>query len=168
MRANWEAMFAGIPDFHAEICRSVQDGDTAWSEWRWSGNRSDGQTFNVRRVTLFEITDGQIVAGRLYLEDVERNVVGIEQTVEALAGSTDIGSAIRSGLLSSSASCTAASSCAAANGSLTDSSMCPCAKSGRSLTLIDSPVILYRPDRPSIRICAGTWRYSGIGPFVPA
>jgi ketosteroid isomerase-like protein len=22
MRANWEAMFAGIPDFHAEICRS--------------------------------------------------------------------------------------------------------------------------------------------------
>ena len=23
MRANWEAMFAGVPDFHAEICRSV-------------------------------------------------------------------------------------------------------------------------------------------------
>jgi ketosteroid isomerase-like protein len=23
MRANWEAMFAGIPDFHAEIRRSV-------------------------------------------------------------------------------------------------------------------------------------------------
>ena len=27
MLANWEAMLAGIPDFHAEICRSVQDGD---------------------------------------------------------------------------------------------------------------------------------------------
>ena len=30
MLANWEAMLAGIPDFHAEICRSVQDGDTTW------------------------------------------------------------------------------------------------------------------------------------------
>jgi hypothetical protein len=27
MRANWEAMFAGVPDFRAEICRSVQDGE---------------------------------------------------------------------------------------------------------------------------------------------
>src|SRR5262245_57409793 len=86
MRANWEAMFAGIPDFHAEIRRSVQDGETAWTEWRWSGTRSDGQAFEVRGVTLFEITDDQIVAGRLYLEDVEREVAGIEQAVEALSG----------------------------------------------------------------------------------
>jgi hypothetical protein len=43
MLANWEAMFAGIPDFHAEICRSVQDGEMTWSEWRWSGTRSGGQ-----------------------------------------------------------------------------------------------------------------------------
>ena len=86
MRANWEAMFAGIPDFRAEICRSVQDGDTTWTEWRWSGTRSDGQAFAMRGVTLFEITDGQIVAGRLYMEDVERDVTGIEQAVEALSG----------------------------------------------------------------------------------
>jgi hypothetical protein len=45
MRANWEAMFAGVPDFHAEICRSVQDGATTRTEWRWSGTRSDGQAF---------------------------------------------------------------------------------------------------------------------------
>jgi hypothetical protein len=37
-------------------------------------------------VTLFEITDDQIAAGRLYLEDVERDVAGIEQAVEALSG----------------------------------------------------------------------------------
>src|ERR1700751_42336 len=86
MRANWEAMFAGIPDFHAEIRRSVQDGETTWTEWRWSGTRSDGQAFEVRGVTLFEIADGQIAAGRLYLEDVERDVSGIEQAVEALSG----------------------------------------------------------------------------------
>ena len=86
MLANWEAMFAGIPNFHAEIRRSVQDGDTTWSEWRWSGSRSDGQAFEMRGVTLFEITDGQIVAGRLYMEDVERDVTGIEQAVEDLSG----------------------------------------------------------------------------------
>jgi limonene-1,2-epoxide hydrolase len=86
MRANWEAMFAGIPDFHAEICRSVQDGDTTWTEWRWAGTRSDGQIFEVRGVTLFEITDDQIVAGRLYLEDAEPDVAGIGQAVEAPFG----------------------------------------------------------------------------------
>ena len=86
MRANWEAMFAGIPDFHAEIRRSVQDDDTTWTEWRWSGTRGDGQAFAMRGVTLFEITGGQIVAGRLYMEDVERDVTGIEQAVEDLSG----------------------------------------------------------------------------------
>jgi limonene-1,2-epoxide hydrolase len=86
MLANWEAMLAGIPDFHAEICRSVQDGETTWTEWRWSGTRSDGQAFEMRGVTLFEVTDDQIVAGRLYMEDVERDVTGIEQAVEALSG----------------------------------------------------------------------------------
>jgi limonene-1,2-epoxide hydrolase len=86
MRANWEAMFAGIPDFRAEICRSVQDGDTTWTEWRWAGTRSDGQAFAVRGVTLFEVTDGQIAAGRLYMEDVEREFTGIEQTVQDLSG----------------------------------------------------------------------------------
>ena len=86
MLANWAAMLAGIPDFRAEICRSVQDGDTTWTEWRWSGTRSDGQSFEMRGVTLFEIADDQIVAGRLYMEDVERDVAGIEQAVEALSG----------------------------------------------------------------------------------
>ena len=79
-------MFAGIPDFHAEICRSAQDGETTWTEWRWSGTRSDGQPFAMRGVTLFEISGDQIVAGRLYLEEVEQEVVGIEQAVEALSG----------------------------------------------------------------------------------
>ena len=86
MLANWEAMLAGIPDFCAEICRSAQDGHTTWTEWRWSGTRREGQAFEMRGVTLFEVADGQIVAGRLYLEDVERDVVGIEQAVEDLSG----------------------------------------------------------------------------------
>jgi ketosteroid isomerase-like protein len=86
MLANWEAMLAGVPDFRAEICRSVQDGDTTWTEWRWSGTRSDGQAFEMRGVTLFEVTGGQVAAGRLYLEDVEQDVVSIEQAVQDLSG----------------------------------------------------------------------------------
>src|SRR5216110_2315434 len=58
----------------------------ALTEWRWSGTRSDGQSFEMRGVTLFEIADDQIVARRLYMEDVERDVAGIEQAVEALSG----------------------------------------------------------------------------------
>ena len=86
MLANWAAMFAGIPDFHAEICRSVQDGDTTWTEWRWPGIGGDGLAFEMRGVTLFGVTDGQVVAGGLCLEDVERDVAGIEQAVEGLSG----------------------------------------------------------------------------------
>jgi ketosteroid isomerase-like protein len=86
MHANWQAMFAGIPDFRAELIRSVEDGDTTWSEWSWSGNRVDGQDFRVRGVTLFEIKDGQITAGRLYLEDVEPGDSGIEEAVQGLSG----------------------------------------------------------------------------------
>lgn len=86
MHANWQAMFAGIPDFHAELIRSVDNGNTTWSEWSWSGTRADGQDFQVRGVTLFEITDGQITAGRLYVEDVEPDAVSIEEAVEGLSG----------------------------------------------------------------------------------
>ncbi|MEO6143573.1 MAG: nuclear transport factor 2 family protein [Dermatophilaceae bacterium] len=86
MRANWEAMFAGIPDFKAELFRSVSEGETTWSEWHWSGTRSDGQPFEVRGVTLFEIRDGQVVTGRLYMEEVDRKDVSIEQVVETRSG----------------------------------------------------------------------------------
>jgi ketosteroid isomerase-like protein len=88
MLANWEAMFAGIPDFSAEICRSAQTGDITWTEWRWSGTRADGQPFHMRGVCLFEVRGGQIVAGTLYMEDVDRHSFGIEETVEHLSGRT--------------------------------------------------------------------------------
>ena len=86
MHANWEAMFAGIPDFRAELPRSVDDGDLTWCEWVWSGTRTDGLPFEARGVTLFQIRDGHIVAGRLYMEEVEDTPVGIEEAVEGLSG----------------------------------------------------------------------------------
>jgi ketosteroid isomerase-like protein len=86
MHANWAAMFAGIPDFRSEVIRTVDDGNTTWIEWAWSGNRSDGAPFHMRGVAIFEVTDGLVTAGRLYLEDVENEWVDIEQAVESLSG----------------------------------------------------------------------------------
>jgi limonene-1,2-epoxide hydrolase len=86
MHANWTAMLAGIPDFHADVLRSTDDGPITWTEWHWSGTRTDGQPFEVRGVTLFEIGGDLIVSGRLYLEDVERERIGIEDAVEFLSG----------------------------------------------------------------------------------
>ena len=86
MRANWAAMCAGRPDLWVEALRSVHDADTVWTEWQWSGTRTDGQPFEMRGVTLFEIADEQIIAGRLYMEEVEQDTVGIDATVQALSG----------------------------------------------------------------------------------
>ena len=86
MHANWKAMFAGIPDFRARLPRSVQDGDTIWSEWVWSGTRADGLPFEARGVAVFQSKDDLIVAGTLYIEDVEGDSAGIEQAVQELSG----------------------------------------------------------------------------------
>ena len=86
MLANWEAMFAGIPDFTAEIIRSVLTGDITWVEWRWSGTRTEGQPFHMRGVSLFEVRDGRIVAGTMYMDEVEHPGPGIAETVEHLSG----------------------------------------------------------------------------------
>ena len=45
---NWAAMFAGLPDFRAEVVRSAVAGDTVWVEWHWSGSRSDGTRLDAR------------------------------------------------------------------------------------------------------------------------
>lgn len=86
MHANWEAMLAGIPDFHAEVVRTADDGKTTWIEWKWTGNREDGKPLHVRGVTLFEVADGLITAGWLYLEDVEPEQDDIAAAVQSLSG----------------------------------------------------------------------------------
>lgn len=86
MHANWTAIFTGIPDFRAQLRRSVRDGDVLWCEWVWSGTRTDGLAFESRGVTLFQVEGEFIVAGRLYMQDVETDRIGIEQVVEEISG----------------------------------------------------------------------------------
>ena len=82
---NWSAMFEGMPDFHAELLSTATEGDTVWAEWRWTGTRANGAALDMRGVTLFEIKNGQIVWGRLYMEEVEEAGADIGEAVRRLA-----------------------------------------------------------------------------------
>ena len=90
VRANWSAIFAGIPDFEAELIRTAAEGDTVWSEWRWRGNRDAGSPLDMAGVIICGVRDGLIAWGRLYVEDVERGGAGIDAAVRRMAtGETD-------------------------------------------------------------------------------
>jgi len=85
---NWAALFAGIPDFHANLLAAARDADTVWAEWRWSGTRAGEPPLDMRGVTLFGVEDGLIAWGRLYMEEVETTGEDIDETVRRLAGPT--------------------------------------------------------------------------------
>jgi len=82
---NWSALFAGIPDFRAELLATAAAGDTVWSEWHWTGTRANEAPLDMRGVTLFEIKNGGIVSGHLYMEEVEKADADIGETVRRLA-----------------------------------------------------------------------------------
>jgi ketosteroid isomerase-like protein len=71
VRANWAEVFRGVPDFRADVVAAAAAGDTAWTEWRWTGTHADGSPFDWRGVTRFGVRGGLLVWGRLYMEPVE-------------------------------------------------------------------------------------------------
>jgi uncharacterized protein (TIGR02246 family) len=81
VRANWSEVFAGVPDFRAEVVRVAAVGDTAWSEWRWQGTRTDGGRLDMAGVVIFGLRDDRIAWARLYIEPVEQQGAGIEAAV---------------------------------------------------------------------------------------
>ena len=80
VRKNWTAVFAGVPDIRSELISATTDGDTLWSEWRWTGTNLD-----VAGVIIFGIRDDLIASARLYMEDVVEGD-GIEAVVREMAG----------------------------------------------------------------------------------
>jgi ketosteroid isomerase-like protein len=81
---NWTSVFAGVPDFTAELVASSVDGDTEWGEWSWRGTHTDGSPFAMRGVTIFVVRDGLIAEGRLYMEPVELSGDDIDTAVQEL------------------------------------------------------------------------------------
>ena len=82
--SNWAAMFAGIRDFHAEICRLVQDGDTTWTEWRWSGTR----TSSSARTCSNEVRQSSQTSCRRHMQSRARIPEGVTSAygVEGVSG----------------------------------------------------------------------------------
>ena len=81
---NWTSVFAGVPDFRAELLASCHEGDVAWGEVDWSGHHTDGSPFAMRGVIIATIRDDRIAAARLYIEPVEQNGADIDSAVEQL------------------------------------------------------------------------------------
>jgi len=81
VRANWSAIFAGVPDFRAELVRAGVVGDVEWSEWHWQGTELE-----MAGVIVFGVRDGRAAWARLYVEPVEQAGAGIEAAVRDMAG----------------------------------------------------------------------------------
>jgi ketosteroid isomerase-like protein len=82
VRENWASVFAGVPDFRAELLLSaVTDDGVEIGEWNWRGTHTDGSPFAMRGVTLMGIDGEHIAWGRLYVEPIERDGAGIDQMV---------------------------------------------------------------------------------------
>lgn len=86
VRANWSAIFSGVPDFTAELLSHGSDHQHEWSEWRWRGRRRDGGTLDTAGVIVAGIRDNRIAWGRLYIEPVETTQEGIDAAVRRMAG----------------------------------------------------------------------------------
>jgi ketosteroid isomerase-like protein len=69
--SNWSSVFAGVPDFRAELLAFCRDGDLEWGELAWRGHHVDGTAFAMCGVIIVSLRDDQIAAGRLYMEPVE-------------------------------------------------------------------------------------------------
>jgi len=72
----------------ADTYACISAGETLRAEWRWTGTRENEAPFEMRGVTVFEISNGRIVAGRLYMEEVEEAGADIDETVRRLAEGT--------------------------------------------------------------------------------
>ena len=81
---NWSSVFAGVPDFRAELVASCRDGNVEWGEVDWSGHYSDGSPFAMRGVIIATIRDDLIAAARLYMEPVEHSGAEIDAAVDDL------------------------------------------------------------------------------------
>ncbi len=87
MRKNWTQIFASVPDMHTSLVRAVEDGETVWTEWEWTGTRVDKQPFHFRGVTIQTIPEDRITRAWLYMEPVQVGGPGPDATIrKSVAG----------------------------------------------------------------------------------
>jgi ketosteroid isomerase-like protein len=86
VRRNWEQIFRGVPDLHAEIVELAIDGDTVWAEWDWAGTRHDGGRHHLRGTTILGLEGDRFAWGRFFLEPVDDAGVAIDQAIADTLG----------------------------------------------------------------------------------
>jgi hypothetical protein len=89
VRENWSAIFAGVPDFEADLVAAAASGDTEWSEWRWRGTHADGTRLDMAGVIVCGVAGGLVRWARLYVEPVEQGGAGIDAIVRPMSGEGD-------------------------------------------------------------------------------
>jgi ketosteroid isomerase-like protein len=83
VRKNWKGVFAGVPDFSAELVMSAVTGDgVEVGEWRWQGTHTDGSPFGMQGVIVAGVQQDRITWGRLYMEPVEQGGADINEMVQ--------------------------------------------------------------------------------------
>lgn len=89
VRANWQRIFAGLPDVTASIVRTAVNGTTVWSEWELAGTRPGGSPQLLRGVIIFDTSGTEFTSARFYLEPVETATGGVAAAVGRIAGEKD-------------------------------------------------------------------------------
>jgi len=82
VRANWQQIFAAVPDLHARVTAQAVDGAIVWSEWDLEGRRLDGAAHRMRGVMLFGLNGDRAEWGRFYLEPVDHDM-SLEEALRA-------------------------------------------------------------------------------------
>ncbi len=88
VRRNWEQIFAGVPDLHADLLDACMHGDTVWSEWDWRGTRRDGSAHRMRGVTILRLKDSRATSVHFYMEPVDEDGPGPGEAVRRIIGGT--------------------------------------------------------------------------------
>jgi ketosteroid isomerase-like protein len=83
VRKNWQGVFAGIPDFTADLLLSAEIAEgVEISEWRWLGTHRDGSPFGMQGMVVTGVRGNLIAWQRLYVEPIERGGADIDQMVQ--------------------------------------------------------------------------------------
>jgi ketosteroid isomerase-like protein len=86
VRKNWGTLFESMPDLRIELRAASVDGDTAWTEWHWTGTQPDGAAFDWHGVIILGVRQDHIAWMRLYMEPTAQTAQGIDATVQAMIG----------------------------------------------------------------------------------
>jgi ketosteroid isomerase-like protein len=90
VRRNWTQILAAVSDLNARMLGSAQSGRTVWTEWEMVGTRRDGGPHCMRGVFIFQVLDGLIVSGRMFLEPVDASTSdaneGLRQVLTSPSG----------------------------------------------------------------------------------